>query len=102
MPLLIALFAVSLLVGVALARRVNYLVLIPATIVTLLVTYAAVTAEEYSLGSLALASFLNVTGLQAGYLGGATIRPRSLRFRRFSGQFSRVLRYLHKRPTANK
>lgn len=66
-----------LLLGLMLAQRLNYLIVVPATIVTLIVTFAIAIAQEYTVGLVALFSVVNITALQAGYFAGAMILVHS-------------------------
>ena len=67
---------ICLLVGGALALRFKFLVLLPATITTLLVTCAIMIAMGYSLWPITLSLIVEATALQVGYLGGAMLLPR--------------------------
>jgi len=65
----------SLLIGAALALRFRFLVLIPATILTLIVTLVYLISLGYSAWPTTLSLIASVTALQAGYLCGSVATP---------------------------
>ena len=74
---------ICLLVGLTLAWRFKFLVLVPATTITILVTCAIMIATEYSLWLIILSVIAEATALQVGYFGGAMLRSWcSQRYRR--------------------
>src|SRR5450759_195449 len=69
---MIMLTCVSLIVGAALGQRLTFLVLIPAIGCALAVVAGFGVAVRLDLWSTILAMILTATGLQIGYLAGAT------------------------------
>jgi hypothetical protein len=65
----------SLLIGAALALRFRFLVLIPATVLTLIVTLLYLISMGYSPWPIFLSLVASVTALQAGYLCGSVLTP---------------------------
>jgi hypothetical protein len=76
---MIMLTCVSLIVGAALGQRLTFLVLIPAIGCALAVVAGFGVAVRLDLWSTILAMILTATGLQIGYLAGATIRVLAAR-----------------------
>ena len=83
MPPLVIPTIICLFIGVTLALRFKFLVLLPATTITILVTCAIMIATEYSLWLIILSVIAEATALQVGYLSGAMLLPWcSQRYRR--------------------
>lgn len=65
----------SLLIGAALALRFRFLVLIPATILTLIVTLVYLISLGYGPWPTTLSLIASVTALQTGYFCGSVLTP---------------------------
>jgi hypothetical protein len=66
---------ISILVGLLLGARFNFLVLIPASGCGLALTVGAAVARAESVDTTIFATIMVLTGLQLGYLAGAAARP---------------------------
>ena len=64
-----------LLIGAALSLRFKVIVLLPATIITLLLSCANMIGMGFSVCEITISAIAEITALQAGYVVGAMLRP---------------------------
>ena len=79
MPPLIIPVIICLLVGMALALRFKFVVLLPATVIILLATCAVMIGREYSSWAITFLLIVEATTLQVGYVGGSILLEFSRR-----------------------
>lgn len=66
---------ICLLIGGALALRFKFIVLLPATIVTLLLSSAVMLVMGFGFWQIMVSSIAEATALQVGYVAGAMLLP---------------------------
>ena len=73
---------ICLLIGAALSLRFKFIILLPATIITLLLSCAIMIGMGFSVWQITISAIAERTALQTGYVAGAMLRQRRVRRRR--------------------
>jgi len=72
---------ICLVAGAALSLRFKFIILLPATIITLLLSCAIMIGMEFSIWQITISSIALIAALQAGYVAGGMMRHRLVRRR---------------------
>jgi hypothetical protein len=75
---------ICFLIGAALSLRFKVIVLFPATIITLFLSWPIMIAMGFRVWQITICAIAEITALQTGYLAGAMLRHRRVRHRRAS------------------